>query len=177
MGNPQAMISTVKEFKVWRAHFRYSPKGKTAIEKMKKLLQGDNEFPIGNLESSVMSACFLASKYLPEQDRLDSRRRIGGLQYPVSSFKRNFQRKPKNVGRNSLILHLSTFFKFYTANESNHDWVGKKIPVFGQSHPEIVAKFINAVFKDENISAEAVEKFVRKSQKDGIRLAHWKLQD
>ncbi len=177
MGNQKLMINTVREFKVWRAHFLYSPKGKTAVGKMRKLSQGDNEFPIGNLESSVMSACFLASKYLPEQDRFDSRRRIGGIQYPVSAYKGNSRGKPKNVGRNSLILHLSVFFKFYTADESNHDWVGKKIPNFGQGHPDIVATFINAVYKKENISAEAIEKFVRKSQKDGIRLAHWKLQD
>ena len=76
-----------------------------------------------------------------------------------------------------MILHLSTFLKFYTANESTFDWVGKKLPAFGQGHPELVAKFINAVYNDENIGAEAVERIIRKSQKDGIRLAHWKLQN
>ena len=30
---------------------------------------------------------------------------------------------------------------------------------------------------NENIPASGVERFSRKSQKDGIRLAHWKLQD
>jgi hypothetical protein len=74
-------------------------------------------------------------------------------------------------------LHLSTFLKFYTADESTFDWVGKKIPDFGEDHPDLVAKFINAVYSDENIPAGGVEKFSRKSQKDGIRLAHWKLQD
>jgi hypothetical protein len=167
------MINTVKEFKVWRAHFCYSPKGKSAMERMKKLRQGDNEFPYGNLESSVLSTCFLAAKYLPEKDQMDSRRRIGGLQLPVSSSKR----KPQKVGRNSLILHLSTFLKFYTADESTFDWVGKKIPNFGEGHPEIVARFVSAVYRDEKIIAEGVERFARKSQKEGIRLAHWKLQD
>ena len=171
------MIKTVKEFKVWRAHFCYSPIGKSAIERMKKLRQGDNEFPYGNLESSVLSTCFLAAKYLPQKDQMDSRRRIGGLQLPVSALKGSSKRKPQNVGRNSLILHLSTFLKFYTADESTFDWVGKKIPKFGEGHPELVASFVNAVYSDEKIIAEGVERFARKSQKEGIRLAHWKLQD
>jgi hypothetical protein len=169
------MIKTVKEFKVWRAHFCYSPKGKSAVDKMKKLIQGDNEFPYGNLESSVMSTCFLASKYFCEKDQIDSRRRIGGLQLPVSAIKSH--RKPQNVGRNSLILHLSTFLQFFTADESTYDWVGKKVPIFGQAQPELVAKFVNAVYSDVSMSAEAVERFIRKSRKEGIRLAHWKLQD
>jgi hypothetical protein len=171
------MIKRVKEFKVWRAYFCYSPKGKSAIDGMKKLRQGDNEFPYANLESSVLSTCFLAAKYLPEKDQMDSRRRIGGLQFPVSAIKVDSKRKPQNVGKNSLILHLSTFLKFYTSDESTFDWVGKKIPDFGEDHPDLVAKFINAVYSDENIPAGGVERFSRKSQKDGIRLAHWKLQD
>ena len=169
------MIKTVKEFKVWRAHFCYSPKGKSAIDQMKKLKQGVTEFPYGNLESSVLSACFLASKYLAEKDHMDSRRRIGGLQLPVSASKGS--RKPQNVGRNSLVLHLSTFLQFYTADESTFEWVGKKVPTFGHAQPELVAKFINAVYNDKNIATEAIERFTRKSQKDGIRLAHWKLQN
>ena len=172
-----SMINTVKEFKVWRAHFCCSPKGKSAIDGMKKLRQGDNEFPYGNLESSVLSTCFLAAKYLPKKDQMDSRRRIGGLQLPVSAIKAGSKRKPQNVGRNSLILHLSTFLKFYTSDESTFDWVGKKTPDFGEDHPDLVAKFVNAVYSDENIPAEGVGRFARKSQKDGIRLAHWKLQD
>jgi restriction endonuclease S subunit len=171
------MIKTVKEFKVWRAHFCYSPKGKSAIDGMKKVRQGDNEFPYANLESSVLSTCFLAAKYLPKKDQMDSRRRIGGLQLPVSAIKGNSKHKPKNVGRNSLILHLSTFLKFYTSDESAFDWVGKKIPDFGEDHPDLVSKFINAVYSDENIPAVGVDKFSLKSQKEGIRLAHWKLQD
>ncbi len=170
------MISTVKEFKVWRAYFCCSPKGKSAMDVMKKLQQGDNEFPYGNLESSVLSACFLASKYLPEKDRMDPYRRIGGIQLSVSAHKTG-QRKPRNVGRNSLILHLSTFLKFYTADESTFGWVGKKLPTFGRGDPELVTKFVNAVYNDENISAVAVERIIRKSRKDGVRLAHWKLQN
>jgi hypothetical protein len=171
------MIKTVKEFKVWRAHFCYSPKGKLAIDGMKKLRQGNNEFPYANLESSILSTCFLAAKYLPKKDQMDSHRRIGGLQLPVSFIKGDSKRKPQNVGRNSLILHLSTFLKFYTADESTFDWVGKKIPKFGEDHADLVAKFINAVYSDENIPACGVKRFSRKSQKYGIRLAHWKLQD
>ena len=171
------MIETVKEFKLWRAYFCYSPKGKSAVEQMKRLKQGDNEFPYGNLESSVLSTCFLAAKYLPEKDLMDSRRRIGGIQLPVSAVKGKSKIKPQNVGRNSLILHLSTFIRFYTSDESSFEWVGKKIPNFGEDHPELVAKFINAVYSNETISPDGVGRFARKSQKDGIRLAHWKLQD
>ena len=170
------MINTVKEFKVWRAHFCYSPKGKTALDVMKKLRQGVNEFPYGNLESCVLSTCFLAAKYCPEKDEMDFRRRIGGLQFPFSAIEGNFKRKPQNVGRNSLILHLSTFIKFYTSDESTFDWVGKKLPNFGQDCPGLVAKFVNAVYSDKNIPAESVVRFTRRSQLDGIRLAHWKLQ-
>jgi hypothetical protein len=171
------MIKTVKEFKVWRAHFCYSPKGKSAVDRMKKLQQGENEFPYGNLESCVLSTCFLASKYLPEKDLLDSRRRIGGLQLSVAASKGILKRKPKNVGRNSLILHLSTFLQFYTADESTFDWVGKKIPTFGCAQPELVSQFVNAVYRDENMNAEVIKRFTRRSQQEGLRLAHWKLQN
>ena len=143
------------------------------MDKMKKLQQGDNEFPYGNLESSVLSTCFLAAKYLPKNDQMDSRRRIGGLQLSVSASKG--QRKPQNVGRNSLILHLSTFLKFYTADESIFDWVGKKLPAFGQGHPELVAIFVNALYKGEKISAEAVERITRKSRTFVWITGHWKL--
>jgi hypothetical protein len=170
-------IKIVKEFKVWRANFCSSLKGKLAIDQMKKLQQGDNEFPYGNLESSVLSTCFLAANYRPEKDRFDCRRRIGGLQLPVFIVKRNSKRKLRNVGRNSLILHLSTFLKFYTSDESTFEWVGKKIPNFGQDCTDIVAKFVNAVYSNEDIHEEGIRKFARKSQKEGIRLAHWKIQD
>jgi len=171
------MIKTVKEFKLWRAYFCYSPNGKSAIQVMKRLQQGENEFPYGNLESSVLSTCFLAAKYIPEKDHMDSHRRIGGLQLPMFLAKRNSKTKLQNVGRNSLILHLSTFIKFYTSDESSFEWVGKKIPDFGEGHPSLVAKFVNAVYNNENVSSRVVESFSRKSQKDGIRLAHWKLQN
>jgi hypothetical protein len=171
-----SMIKIVKEFKLWRAYFCYSPNGKSAIDGIKRLRQGDNEFPYGNLESSVLSTCFLAAKYLPEKDRMGSRRKIGGLQLPVSAIKGNAKIKTQNVGRNSLILHLSAFIKFYTSDESTFDWVGKKIPDFGEDHPDLVAKFVNAVYTNENISSDVVGRFAQKSQKDGIRLAHWKLQ-
>ena len=173
------MINTVKEFKLWRAYFCYSPKGKSALDGMKRLQQGVNEFPYGNLESSVLSTCFLAEKYSPKKAQIDSRRRIGGLQFSCSSIKveGSFKRKPQNVGRNSLILHLSTFFRFYTSDEPTFDWVGKKLPKFGQDCPALVAKFVNAVYNGGIMDAGAVDRFIRKSQKDDIRLAHWKLQN
>jgi len=172
------MINTVKEFKLWRAYFCYSPKGKSALDGMKRLQQGVNEFPYGNLESSVLSTCFLAEKYSQKKAQIDSRRRIGGLQFSCSSIKveGSFKRKPQNVGRNSLILHLSTFFRFYTSDESTFDWVGKKLPKFGQDCPALVAKFVNAVYSADNISIESVKRFNRSSQKEGVRLAHWKLE-
>lgn len=169
------MIKTVKEFKVWRARFCYSPKGKKAMDKMKKLRQGNNEFPYGNLESSVLSACFKASKYQPEKDDLDSRRRIAGMQFPVSSMGKNGKRKPSHVSRNSLILHLSTFLRFYTADESTYDFVGKEVPSFGAGHPDIVADFVNAVFNGEKSDGDFILRINRRLK--GVRLAHWKFSD
>ena len=81
------MIKTVREFRVWRAQFCYSPKGKRAMDQMKRLRQGKNEFPYGNLESSVLQACFQASKFEVDKNQLDSRRRIAGMQFSVSSVK------------------------------------------------------------------------------------------
>ena len=57
------MIKTAREFKLWRAQFCYSPKGKRAMGKMKSLPRGKNEFPYGNLESSVLQVCFLSSLF------------------------------------------------------------------------------------------------------------------
>lgn len=144
------------------------------MNKMRQLKRGNNEFPYGNLESNVLAACFLASKYSPKKDQLDSRRRIGGLQLSTSLAKGS--RKPQNVGRNSLVLHLTAFLKFYTSDESSFEWVGQKLPDFGQEDPELVAGFVNAVYMDEKIVAKGVERITLKSQKDGTRLAHWKLQ-
>ena len=172
------MINTVKEFKLWRAYFCYSPKGKSALDGMKRLQQGINEFPYGNLESSVLSTCFLAAKYSPDKVQIDSRRRIGGLQFSCAYLKVKgyLKRKSQNVGRNSLVLHLSTFFRFYTSDESTFDWVGKKLPKFGQDCPDLVAKFVNAVYSTDNICTESIARINHMSQKEGIRLAHWKLE-
>ena len=57
------------------------------MDKMKKLNQGNNEFPYGNLESSVLQTCFQASKFEADKSELDRRRRIAGMQFPVSSKK------------------------------------------------------------------------------------------
>ena len=98
------MINIVREFRMWRAQFCYSSKGKKAMDKMKRLCQGRNEFPYGNLESSVLQACFQATKYEPEKHSMDSRRRIAGMQFSVSSISKNGKRKPSHVARNSMIL-------------------------------------------------------------------------
>ncbi len=168
------MIKTVREFKIWRAQFCYSPKGKKAMDKMKSLRQGKNEFPYGNLESSVLQACFQAFKFEVEKHSMDSRRRIAGMQYPVSSINKNGKRKPSHVARNSMILYLTTFLRFYTSNESTYEFVGKKVPSFGEDKPDIVADFVNAVFKNESFDGASIERLTRRLSNEGIRLAHWK---
>jgi len=168
------MIKTVREFRVWRAQFCYSPKGKRAMDQMKRLRQGKNEFPYGNLESSVLQACFQASKFEVDKNQLDSRRRIAGMQFSVSSIKKNEKRKPSHIARNSMILYLSTFFRFYTSDESTYEFVGRKVPTFGKEQPDIVADFVNAVFKKENFNGASIKKITQRLNNEGVRLAHWK---
>ena len=167
------MIKTAKEFKVWRAQFCYSPKGKRAMNKMKSLPRGENEFPYGNLESSVLQACFQASKFFPANHSLDSRRRIAGMQFPSTSNKNADKRKPSHVARNSMILYLTTFFRFYTSDESTYEFVGKKVPSFGKGQPDVVAEFVNAVFNNESFDGISIERLIRQLSNKGIRLAHW----
>jgi hypothetical protein len=169
------MIKTVREFKVWRAQFCYSPKGKKAMDKMKNLTQGKNEFPYGNLESTVLSTCFKAFKYEVEKDSLDSRRRIAGMQFSVNGL--NGKRKPSHVSRNSMILYLTTFFRFYTSDESTYDFVGKQVPSFGDDQPDIVSDFVNAVFKKENLNEASIQRITRRLSQEGVRLAHWKYSE
>jgi len=164
------MIRTVKEFRSWRARFCYSPKGKKAMDKMKRLRQGDNEFPYGNLESSVLSACFQASKFEVAKHNLDSRRRIAGMQFPVSSISKNG--KPSHIGRNSMILYLTTFFRFYTSDESTYDFVGKKVPSFGEAQSGVVADFVNAVFDNDKFDEGSIDRLIQRLS--DVRLAHWK---
>ena len=164
------MIRTVKEFRSWRARFCYSPKGKKAMDKMKRLRQGDNEFPYGNLESSVLSACFQASKFEVAKHTLDSRRRIAGMQFSVSSTNKNG--KPGHIARNSMILYLATFFRFYTSDESTYDFVGKKVPSFGEAQSNVVADFVNAVFDNEKFNEASIERVLQRLS--DVRLAHWK---
>ena len=168
------MIKTVREFKIWRAQFCYSPKGKRAMDLMKRLHQGKNEFPYGNLESSVLQACFQASKFEVDKNGLDSRRRIAGMQFSVSSIKKIAKRKPSHIARNSMILYLSTFFRFYTSDESTYEFVGKKIPTFGEDQPGVVAEFVNAVFKKEKINGASIKRITQRLNNEGVRLAHWK---
>lgn len=141
---------------------------------MKSLRQGKNEFPYGNLESSVLQACFQASKYEPEKHTMDSRRRIAGLQFPVSSVSKNGNRKPNHIARNSMILYLTTFFRFYTSDESTYEFVGKKVPAFGEDQPDVVADFVNAVFKKEKFDAASIQRLTKRLTNEGVRLAHWK---
>ena len=159
---------------MWRAQFCYSSKGKKAMDKMKSLRQGRNEFPYGNLESSVLQACFQATKYEPEKNFMDSRRRIAGMQFSVSSISKNGKRKPSHVARNSMILYLTTFFRFYTSDESTYEFVGKKVPSFGEDQPAVVADFVNAVFKNESFDGDSIKRLTRRLSNAGIRLAHWK---
>ena len=168
------MIKTVREFRLWRAQFCYSPKGKRAMDKMRRLHQGNNEFPYGNLESSVLQACFQASKFEADKSELDRRRRIAGMQFPVSSVKKAGNRKPSYIARNSMILYLSTFFRFYTSDESTYEFVGKKLPTFGREQPDIVADFVNAVFKKEKVNEGSIKRITQRLNNEGIRLAHWK---
>ena len=168
------MIKTIREFRVWRAQFCYSSKGKIAMDKMKKLRQGNNEFPYGNLESSVLQACFQATKFEVDKNGLDSRRRIAGIQFSVSSIKKMGNRKPSHISRNSMIFYLSTFFRFYTSDESTYEFVGKKVPNFGEDQPDVVADFVNAVFKKEKINGSSIKRIIRRLNNEGGRLAHWK---
>ncbi len=164
------MIKTVKEFRAWRARFCYSPKGKKAMDKMKSLRQGNNEFPYGNLESSVLSACFQAAKFEVAKHNLDSRRRIAGMQLTVSSISKNG--KPSHIARNSMILYLTTFFRYYTSDESTYEFVGKKVPSFGEAQPGVVADFVNAVFDKEKFNESSIERVLQRLS--DVRLAHWK---
>jgi len=168
------MIKTVREFRVWRAQFCYSPKGKRAMDQMKKLQQGKNEFPYGNLESSVLQACFQAFKFEVDNNELDSRRRIAGIQFSKLSAKKFRKRKPPNIARNSMILYLATFFRFYTSDESTYEFVGKKVPNFGEDQPDIIARFVNAVFRNENLNGASIRRITRRLNNEGVRLAHWK---
>ena len=142
------------------------------MDKMKSLRQGKNEFPYGNLESSVLSACFQASKFEVAKHNLDSRRRIAGMQFPVSSIGKTG--KPGHIARNSMILYLTTFFRFYTSDESTYDFVGKKVPTFGEDPADVVADFVNAVFKNESSDGVSIERLTQRLTNEGVRLAHWK---
>ena len=140
------------------------------MDKMKRLRQGDNEFPYGNLESSVLSACFQASKFEVAKHNLDSRRRIAGMQFPVSSISKN--RKPSHIARNSMILYLTTFFRFYTSDKSTYDFVGKKVPSFGEAQSGVVADFVNAVFENDKFDEGSIDRLIERLS--DVRLAHWK---
>ncbi len=73
-----------------------------------------------------------------------------------------------------LILYPTTFFRFYTSDESTYVFVGKKVPSFGKGQPDVVADFVNAVFKNESFDGISIERLIRQLTNKGIRLAHWK---
>jgi len=140
------------------------------MDKMKSLRQGKNEFPYGNLESSVLAVCFQASKFEVAKHNLDSRRRIAGMQFPVSIISNSG--KPSHIARNSMILYLTTFFRFYTSDESTYDFVGKKVPAFGEDPAGIVADFVNAVYDNKKLNEASVKRILLGL--NNVRLAHWK---
>ena len=76
-----------------------------------------------------------------------------------------------------MILYLTTFFRFYTSDESTYEFVGKKVPSFGEGQPDVVAHFVNAVFKKEAISGASIKKIAQRLNNEGIRLAHWKYSE
>ena len=96
------------------------------------------------------------------------------MQFPVISIKNKGKRKPSHVARNSMILYLTTFFRFYTSDESTYEFVGKKVPSFGKGQPDVVADFVNAVFKNESFDEISIERLIRQLTNKGVRLAHWK---
>ena len=96
------------------------------------------------------------------------------MQFSVSSIKKNEKRKPSHIARNSMILYLSTFFRFYTSDESTYEFVGNKVPTFGKDQPDVVADFVNAVFKNEKFNGSSIKKITQRLNNEGIRLAHWK---
>ena len=73
-----------------------------------------------------------------------------------------------------MILYLTTFFRFYTSDQSTYEFVGKKVPSFGEGKPDIVADFVNAVFKNEKFDGISIERLLRRLTSEGVRLAHWK---
>ena len=99
------------------------------------------------------------------------------MQFSVSSIKKIGKRKPHHIARNSMILYLSTFFRFYTSDESTYEFVGKKVPTFGKDQPDTVADFVNAVFNKEEINGASIKKIAQRLNNEGIRLAHWKYSE
>ena len=96
------------------------------------------------------------------------------MQFSVTSLKNKGNRKPRHVARNSMILYLTTFFRFYTSDESTYEFVGKKVPSFGKGQPDVVADFVNAVFNNYSFDGISIERLIRYLTNKGIRLAHWK---
>ena len=92
------------------------------------------------------------------------------MQFPISSIKENG--KPGHIARNSMILYLTTFFRFYTSDESTYDFVGKKVPSFGEAQSGIVADFVNAVFDNEKFNKGSIERVLQRLS--DVRLAPWK---
>ena len=92
------------------------------------------------------------------------------MQFSISSIKKNG--KPGHIGRNSMILYLTTFFRFYTSDESTYDFVGKKVPSFGEAQSGVVAEFVNAVFDNEKFNKGSIERVLQRLS--DVRLAHWK---
>ena len=49
-----------------------------------------------------------------------------------------------------------------------------EVASFGKCQPDVVADFVNAVFKNESFDEISIERLIRQLTNKGVRLAHWK---
>jgi len=175
MKTSRELMKEIQEFKLWEAWFSVSPQGKDAINKLRQLKNGGNDLYDGNLISTVLSTCYIALNDHSENKAVDDRGKIAGIKYPKKLIAARKRRRPANVTILSLILHLSTLFRYYTSEESTFGWGGEKLPKFGHPCSDVVAAFVNAVFPQEKMDPSQVKKKALQLQKDGIKLAPWAL--
>ncbi len=175
MKTSRELMKEIQEFKLWEAWFSVSPQGREAIHKLRQLKNGGNDLYDGNLISTVLSTCYIALNDNSENKAVDNQGRIAGIKYPKKLIPTRKRRKPTDVATLSLILHLSTLFRYYTSEESTFGWGGEKLPKFGQPCSDVVAAFVNAVFPQAKMDPSQVKKKALRLQKNGIKLAPWAL--
>jgi hypothetical protein len=175
MKTSRELMKEIQEFKLWEAWFSVSPQGREAIHKLRQLKNGGNDLYDGNLISTVLSTCYIALNDSSENKAVDNQGRIAGIKYPKKLIPAKKRRKPTNVATLSLILHLSTLFRYYTSEESTFGWGGEKLPKFGQPCSDVVAAFVNAVFPQAKMDPSQVRNKALRLQKNGIKLAPWAL--